>query len=282
MRAYIKLLEKCLRKGERIIFIAVMAFFSIASTSVLAIENQSKVIWCDVDYDGRIGSDDASKILKIYAQLATGTYKDESISGADVNNDGRIDSSDASLILQEYANISTGGLVKFVDGAGVYMEVPYSRTLSEGIAKEEVAESTNPQGEFTLIEREDVKDKAKYFDLSVSSRIAKVIVNENGTETITEIVDHENSESIVKVYLKNATLNNVEVKFEYKICISNESEVAGYVNEVSEYIPKNLRFLPEDNPKWQEIEGRIITKIEKKLQPGETEELTVILARLKS
>ena len=135
------------------------------------------------------------------------------------------------------------------------------------------------------IEGEDDQDiekvKVRYFDLSLLKWVTKAIVYENGIETITETghTGYENPEPIVKVDLKNTSINNVEVKFEYKIRITNEGQIAGYAKEISDYIPEGLKFIPADNPEWREVEGKIVTrKLENTLlQPGEYADVTVLL-----
>ena len=135
------------------------------------------------------------------------------------------------------------------------------------------------------IEGEDDQDiekiKVRYFDLSLLKWVTKAIVYENGIETITETghTGYENPEPIVKVDLKNTSLNNVEVKFEYKIRITNEGQIAGYAKEISDYIPEGLKFIPADNPEWREVDGKIVTrKLENTLlQPGEYADVTVLL-----
>lgn len=72
----------------------------------------------DVNLDGAIDANDASKILEIYAQYSSGatpTDSAEQLLAADVDKDGIITSSDASLILSYYASVSTGEDLTFVD-----------------------------------------------------------------------------------------------------------------------------------------------------------------------
>ena len=66
-----------------------------------------------------------------------------------------------------------------------------------------------------------------------------------------------NEEEIVKVDLKKSKLNDVVVKFNYSIRVTNEGEIAGYAKEVSDYIPNGLKFVAEDNPDWTEKDGKI-------------------------
>jgi len=72
----------------------------------------------DVNLDGTIDANDASKILEIYAQYSSGATPSESaeqLLAADVDKDDMITSSDASLILSYYASVSTGQDLKFED-----------------------------------------------------------------------------------------------------------------------------------------------------------------------
>ena len=125
------------------------------------------------------------------------------------------------------------------------------------------------------------KIKVKYFDLSLLKWVTKAIVIENGKETVTETghTGYENPEPIVKVDLKDTDINNVTVKFEYKIRITNEGEIAGYAKEVSDYIPQGLKFVQQDNPDWKEVDGKVVTRALENtlLQPGETADVTIVL-----
>lgn len=73
-------------------------------------------VLADVDSDGIIDSNDASRILSAYAMLSTGNtsgLSDGHERASDVNRDGMIDSTDASLVLGYYAYVSTGGTLSF-------------------------------------------------------------------------------------------------------------------------------------------------------------------------
>ncbi len=123
--------------------------------------------------------------------------------------------------------------------------------------------------------------KVKYFDLSLLKWVSKVYITENGETTIRETghTGLEDPEPIVKVDLDRKKLDEVTVKFGYVIKITNEGEIAGYAKEVSDYIPEGLTFLKEDNPDWEEKDGKIVTrKLENTLlQPGESATVEVIL-----
>ena len=135
------------------------------------------------------------------------------------------------------------------------------------------------------VEDEDDIDKeylqVKYFDLSLLKWVSKVYLTEDGKTTITDTghTGLEKPEPIVKVDLDRKKIDKVVVKFGYKIKITNEGQIAGYATEISDYIPDGLKFVKEDNPDWEEIDGKIITTklANTLLQPGESATVEVIL-----
>ena len=136
------------------------------------------------------------------------------------------------------------------------------------------------------IEGEDDQDiekiKVQYFDLALRKWVTQAIVIENGEEKITETGHkaEDDPEAIVKVDLKKSKIDQVTVKFRYKIRVTNEGTIAGYVKEIKDYIPDGLKFVAEDNPLWTQLEENIITTDQAKdilLQPGESTEVEVLL-----
>ena len=129
--------------------------------------------------------------------------------------------------------------------------------------------------------------KVKYFDLSLKKWVSKAIVtNEDGSQTVIETghTGDKNPEPPAKVDLGRQDINKVTVKFEFKIKITNEGEIAGYAKEVTDYIPEGLKFIQEDNPLWyprDPLNGkeRVGTKqLENTLlQPGENATISILL-----
>ena len=135
------------------------------------------------------------------------------------------------------------------------------------------------------IEGEDDQDiekvKVKYFDLALRKWVTQAIVIDNGKETVHETGHkaEDDPEEVVKVEIKESRLNKVVVKFRYKIRVTNEGEIPGYVKEVSDYIPEGLKFVAADNPNWKEVEGKVVTDQLKDtlLKPGESAEVEILL-----
>lgn len=135
-------------------------------------------------------------------------------------------------------------------------------------------------------EGEDDQDienvKVEYFDLSLLKFVSKVIVTEDGKETITETGynGHEDPEPVVKVELHKKKLNKVNVKFGYGITITNEGDIPGYATEITDYVPEGLKFEAANNPNWTDEGNNVIStkQLENKLlQPGESATVEVIL-----
>ena len=129
--------------------------------------------------------------------------------------------------------------------------------------------------------------KVKYFDLALKKWVSRAIVtNQDGSQNIIETghTGDEDPEPPAKVDLGRQDINNVTVKFEFQIKITNEGEIAGYAKEITDYIPEGLRFVQEDNPDWytrEPLNGRerVATKLLENtlLQPGESATVEITL-----
>ena len=124
--------------------------------------------------------------------------------------------------------------------------------------------------------------KVEYFDLALLKFVSKVIVIEDGKETISETGynGHEDPEPVVKVDLHKKKLSDVTVKFGYGITIINEGDIPGYAKEITDYIPEGLKFEAADNPLWTDEGNNVISTKQLEntlLQPGETATVEVIL-----
>ncbi len=135
-------------------------------------------------------------------------------------------------------------------------------------------------------EGEDDQDreyiKLTYFDLALRKWVTEAIVIEDGKETVTQTghTAEMDPEPVVKVELYRKNLNDVTVKFRYKIRVTNEGDIAGYAKEITDYVPEGLMFVAEDNPGWTDEGNNIIsTRLLENtlLQPGESAEVEVVL-----
>src|SRR5699024_2540242 len=144
----------------------------------------------------------------------------------------------------------------------------------------------NETGEYIPGQEDDddfEKVVVKIFDLSLRKWVTQAIVtDENGKTTVTETghQPYDDPEDIVKVEIHRNKLNKTTVKFRYSIRVTNEGSIAGYAEEVTDYVPEGLRFIAEDNPGWTDEGDNVIsTRLLENtlLQPGEYAEVEVVL-----
>ncbi|MGN1311023.1 MAG: hypothetical protein ACI4VP_04945 [Clostridia bacterium] len=138
-------------------------------------------------------------------------------------------------------------------------------------------EPNNPENPSEPEEPQDSDNKAE-FDLSLNQYLNKVIVeNSQGTTTY----DYTNT-NFAKVEIPAKYMNGSKVTFEYKIIVKNEGTISGYARKIVDYLPKDLTFSEEQNKDWYVGEdGNIysVALIDKLLEPGDSEELTIILTK---
>ena len=141
------------------------------------------------------------------------------------------------------------------------------------------------------VEGEDDQDKEyiklRYFDLALRKWVTEAILIEDGKQTVTQTghTPDMDPEPVVKVELYRKDINKVTVKFRYSIRVTNEGDIAGYVKEITDYVPEGLKFVAADNPYWKDEGNNVIstTQLENTLlQPGESADVEVLLTWINS
>lgn len=119
--------------------------------------------------------------------------------------------------------------------------------------------------------------KAQGFDLSLGKYVSKIIVqNSSGTSTY-----EYNDETLAKVELDSKKINNSNVIIEYSIKVSNVGELEGYVKNIVDYVPNDLKFSSELNTDWYQTGNNLYCKAlaNEKIRPGETRAVKLILTK---
>lgn len=119
--------------------------------------------------------------------------------------------------------------------------------------------------------------KAKLFDLSLAKTITNVSVsNLSGNKSI-DFMDT----NLAKVEIKGKYLKGSVVMIEYKIKVTNNGELAGYVKKIEDKKPSDLKFNSKLNPDWYQKENVLYTtSLENEIiEPGESKEVTLILTK---
>ena len=119
--------------------------------------------------------------------------------------------------------------------------------------------------------------KETKYNLQIKKYVEKITVkNSQGTKNY----NFKNSE-FAKVEIPGKLLNNSRVTIEYKFIIKNNGELPGYATEIKDYLPTDLIFSEKQNPDWN-IQGDNLVCIslsKKKIEVGETKEITLVLTK---
>ena len=152
------------------------------------------------------------------------------------------------------------------------MTVEVSKKIEDGKFVLENAEITSGEVEGTTVRVENgvikiqVANKRKEFDLSLRKFITKVNDIEYDREPEVDITNLANGSDTTAIY--NHPKQEVSVRRNdtviYTIRVYNEGEVDGYANVVTDYLPKELEFLPdhEINKQYEWVlgeDGRTVT-----------------------
>jgi hypothetical protein len=116
------------------------------------------------------------------------------------------------------------------------------------------------------------------FDLKLDKYVSKITVkNSNGAKTYT----YDNTK-LAKLELDSKTAKGTTLIIEYKLLITNEGSVPGYVKKIVDYIPKELKFSSELNSAWYLADDGNVYNSElanTKINSGESKEVTLILTK---
>ncbi len=116
------------------------------------------------------------------------------------------------------------------------------------------------------------------FDLKLDKFITKITVNNSKG---TKVHDYKETQ-LAKLDLDPKTINDTTLVIEYKIKVTNEGALAGYVKKIVDYIPQDVKFTSEINKDWYAAENGNVynaSLANTLLQPGETKELTLVLTK---
>ena len=115
------------------------------------------------------------------------------------------------------------------------------------------------------------------FDLELNKYISRIVVQ---TSKSTKAYDYEN-DTFAKVEIQRKQIKGALVVLEYTIKVKNNGEMAGYVQNIVDYLPSGLTFSSELNSEWYLSGTHLYTKsLENvELAPGEEKEVKLILTK---
>lgn len=118
----------------------------------------------------------------------------------------------------------------------------------------------------------------KQFDLKLDKVVSRVTV----TNTRLEPRTYEYNSNFAMVSLYNTYVEYSTVLIEYNITITNEGKVAGYAEEIVDYLPEGMAFSSDLNNNWYVgADGNLYTTslANTLIQPGESKTITLTLTR---
>ena len=119
--------------------------------------------------------------------------------------------------------------------------------------------------------------KAKIFDFKLDKYVTKIITqNSKGTMT-----SNFGEATIAKAEIDAKVINGTNVIVEYKIKVTNEGEIPGYVGGIVDYVSSEYKFNSELNSDWYEIDGKLynVSLMNTEIKPGESREISLVLTK---
>ena len=118
---------------------------------------------------------------------------------------------------------------------------------------------------------------ANKFDLKLDKYVDKITLT---TPTIGTAEYNYNSD-VAKFEVLSRNFGRSSAVIEYKMVITNEGSVPGYVNKIVDYLPEEVSFNTELNADWYLSDNGNIynaSLANEKINPGETKEVTLIVS----
>ena len=252
----------------------------------------SGIVWIDANKDGERQSDEATlsnvRVMLLYKennQVVTDSDTGES-KIVTTNNDGKYEFS--GLDPNDY-------LVMFVYDSSRYTITTYQKDgVSEAQNSDAVSMDVVLDGMRTKVGMSNtvtITDKnvrnidvglygEEKFDLKLDKYITKISLTTPTIGTSQTTYDNETFTK-VEILRQNADKSNIVV--EYKIVVTNEGAIPGYVNRIVDYLPDDVSFSTELNPDWyMSNDGGSIynaSLADTKINPGESKEVTLVLSK---
>ena len=193
----------------------------------------------------------------------------------------------------QFDNLENGEyLVIFVYDSSNYTLTDYQKDgVSESFNSDAIDINLNINGERRIagitdvitINGSNVRDidiglyTANKFDLRLDKYVSKVTLT---TPTIGTTQYEYNSE-VAKFEVLERNVGKSSAVIEYKIVVTNEGSVPGYVKKVVDYLPKEVNFNTELNTDWYLSDNGNIYNAKlanEKINPGESKELTLVVS----
>ena len=116
------------------------------------------------------------------------------------------------------------------------------------------------------------------FDLKLEKTVSKITVQDgNGTK----VYEYEDSK-LAKKDLVAKEVANTSIIVEYKIKVTNEGAISGFVKKIADYMPTEMKFSSELNKDWYIAENGTLYNLSlanTMINPGESKVVTLTLTK---
>ena len=236
--------------------------------------------WIDSNEDGK--RDDNEKAFKDITVRAINTQTEEVLSNTVTT--GEDGSYEMNLPEGKY-------IIAFLYNDEDYLVTTYqAKNVNEDVNSDVVSKQLNIDNQNMTVGATDVIDLSSNkenidiglifrnkFDFKLSKSVTKMVVtNDNGTETY----DFDDSE-LAKIEIHSKYLSGSTVLVEYKIKVTNVGDIAGHVNSIVDYMPKDMTFNSNLNKDWYKSGNYLYNESisDTTLDAGESTEVKLILTK---
>lgn len=195
----------------------------------------------------------------------------------------------------EFSNLQQGEyIVIFLYDSGRYSLTTYKQKDVDSSLNSDVIDiNATISGKRTIVASTDaititndnVRDidigvySAEKFDLKLDKYISKITLT---TPTIgTRPYDYDNAK-IGKIEVLGSNLGKSSAVIEYKIIVTNEGAIPGYVKKIVDYLPQGIGFNTELNKDWYLSDNGNVYNASLAntiINPGESKEVTLVLTK---
>lgn len=116
------------------------------------------------------------------------------------------------------------------------------------------------------------------FDLKLDKIVGSITVNTSKATT-----EHEYNKNFAKIDFESKYADSSTMVVEYKIIVTNEGAIPGYVKKIADYLPNEMKFSTELNQDWYEGKDGTIYNIALAntiINPGESKEVKLVLTKI--
>ena len=247
--------------------------------------------WVDEDLDGQ--RDSSEQTVSNMQVILLNKDNSAIVKDPDTNEDKITTTSDNGTY--QFDNLPNGEyVVVFVYDSSNYSLTEYQKEgVNERFNSDAIDVNLTLNGErriagitdVLIIDGENVRNidiglyTANKFDLRLDKYVNKITLT---TPTIgTRVDEYGRDTKVAKVEVLERNVGQSSAVIEYKIAVTNEGSVPGYVSKIVDYLPEKVNFSTELNPDWYLSENGNIynaSLANEVINPGETKEVTLLVS----